>query len=63
MARSDFRPMFPIDLVEKDLSYLLHLAGDQAEMPMATGASGIYHRAGFAGFRADNITAVAHVFE
>ncbi|MEO0558261.1 MAG: NAD(P)-dependent oxidoreductase [Bacteroidota bacterium] len=59
MAAGAFDPLFPIDLVEKDLRYALELATDA---PTTDLARAVYARAQEAGHGGENITAVAKLF-
>ncbi len=62
LARS-FAPLFPIDLVEKDLGYILETARSvDAPVPTTTAARDVYARARDAGHGDEHIAAVARLF-
>ena len=61
MIASKFSPLFPIDLVEKDLSYLMDSA-KQAALPMGKTASKVFQQAIDSGYGADNITGVIQLY-
>jgi 3-hydroxyisobutyrate dehydrogenase len=57
-------PMFPIALVEKDFRYALDLAGrNDAQVPLTSGAHGVFLRALSHGSANEHITAAAKLFE
>lgn len=63
MAARDFAPMFPIDLVEKDVRYVLETAQHAgAQNPISETAHAVYARAKDAGHGSDNIAAVAQLY-
>lgn len=59
IARGAFDPLFPIDLVEKDLGYAVELA---EEAPSTAAARALFARAQAEGLGDRNITAVATLF-
>ena len=59
IARGAFDPLFPIDLVEKDLGYAVELA---AAAPATAAARETFARAQAEGLGGQNITAVARLF-
>ncbi len=62
MARQ-FAPMFPIELVEKDLGYLAATAhGQQADVPIGSAARQIFQKALAEGYAADNITGIVQLY-
>jgi len=62
MTRS-FAPLFPIDLVEKDLRYIVETArGMDAAVPTATAVRDVYAQAIGAGHGGDHIAGVAQLF-
>ena len=64
MLAGQFAPLFPIDLVQKDLRYAAESAGSVgADVPMARAAGDVFARAAEAGHGALNITGVARLFE
>ena len=64
MLAAQFAPMFPIELVEKDLDYTLGQA-EQAgvALPMTTAARQIMAAATAAGLGGDHLTAIARLFD
>ena len=58
-----FAPLFPIDLVEKDLSYAVKTGqGLQAPLPTVSAVRDVFAEARELGFGGDNISGVAQVF-
>ncbi len=63
IAARDFAPMFPIDLVEKDLRYLLESARSvEAEVPATAAVRELYARAINEGYGDNNIAGIARLF-
>ncbi|MEM7586809.1 MAG: NAD(P)-dependent oxidoreductase [Acidobacteriota bacterium] len=64
IAARSFAPLFPIELVEKDLRYLL-ASGEQlsAALPLSEAARATYAQARDAGYGDDNITGIAQLFD
>lgn len=62
MITGNFAPMFPIDLVQKDFTYVLEAATAGAGVPLAEAAHRIFSRALAQGLGAMNITAVAQIY-
>ncbi len=63
MLTRSFAPLFPIELVEKDLSYLTVTAqAKQADIPMGDAARQVFEKALAQGYGADNITGVAQLY-
>lgn len=62
MLARNFAPAFPVELVEKDLGYLV---GETApgSMPLNAAARAVFARAIAAGLAADNMTAVAKLYD
>lgn len=63
MVARKFAPMFPIELVEKDLSYFLANAENATDLPMGKAACEVFQRAIAQGYGADNITGIAQLYE
>jgi 3-hydroxyisobutyrate dehydrogenase-like beta-hydroxyacid dehydrogenase len=62
MLARNFAPAFPVELVEKDLGYLASAVQAHA-LPIAAAARGVFERALAAGFAAENMTAVAKLYD
>ena len=63
MMANQHAPLFPIDLVEKDLRYAIDAAQKvNASVPTVTAIQAIYRRAIAQGHGADNITGVAQLY-
>ena len=63
MAAGTYSPMFPIDLVIKDIGYFESLAiGAQVTTPVAAAIRGLYEKASAAGFGGDNIHGVVQAY-
>lgn len=63
IAGKTFAPLFPIDLVVKDLGYLQDLARiHRASLPLLVAAQACYHSAQEQGYGADNIAGVAQLY-
>jgi 3-hydroxyisobutyrate dehydrogenase len=63
MLAGAFAPMFPVELVEKDFSYVAEMGnGLDAPAPMAAAARAVMNRAIDAGFRTDNITGIVRLY-
>ena len=62
MLARNFAPAFPVELVEKDLSYLA-LATPTEAMPISAAAHGVFERAVKAGLASENMTAVAKLYD
>ena len=54
--------MFPIELVEKDLLYLVTSQEEQLEIPMGKSAHQVFQKARHQGYGADNITGVIQLY-
>ena len=64
MLNKQFAPAFPIELVVKDLSLIQDsVTSVQATAPLCKQVKTIYEKAVDSGFAADNITAVAQLYE
>ena len=64
MLKSNFSPMFPIELVAKDLAYVMrHAASDNAHLPMAESAHNVFAQAVAKGYGQDNITGVVKLYQ
>jgi len=63
MVAGNFTPMFPVDMIEKDLGYALAMAGaGAAPMPMVDAARATYQRGSEAGLGAENMNAVVKLY-
>ena len=63
MLARNFAPLFPVELVEKDLGYAGEAASTvHAETPMVKAARAVYQQAIEKGFGGDNITGVAQLY-
>jgi 3-hydroxyisobutyrate dehydrogenase len=58
MVRDVFAPMFPVDLVQKDLAYAVEAAGAVARAPMIEATRGQFVAAAARGHGGEHITAV-----
>lgn len=63
MLAGQFAPQFPVELIEKDLGYVLRELGSPAEAPTIAAARAVFQRAIGRGLGGDNMTAVARLFE
>lgn len=64
MAAHNYAPMFPIELVEKDLAYALDVARSFGlQTPTLGAAHSLYAAAGERGYGQDNIVGVQQVFD
>lgn len=59
MIAGNFTPMFPVELMEKDLAYALVAAGDGARLPLVQVAKARFEATKNQGFGRDHITRVA----
>lgn len=63
MSASDFAPMFPVDLVEKDLrNTLADAEAVEADMPVAAASRDVFAKAISQGLGPDNLTAVGRLY-
>ncbi len=62
IASASFAPLFPIDLVLKDLGYAIDAAIPVSSMPLTANAWESFDRARQLGYGAENINAVAKIF-
>lgn len=62
MLARNFAPAFPVELVEKDLSYLASEVRVDA-LPISAAARGVFERALSAGLASENMTAVAKLYD
>jgi len=63
MLAGDYSPMFPISLVEKDLSYVVApIRGSELVMPMTQAAWHVFQHAIEKGLADDNITGIAQLY-
>jgi len=60
MLAGNFAPLFPVELVEKDLGYAIAAAGSPMAAPVTVAARGV-RGAVRHGFGGDNLTAVARL--
>jgi 3-hydroxyisobutyrate dehydrogenase len=58
MLTGDFSPQFPVELIEKDFSYILQAAGSETAAPMIATARDVFRDAIGAGLGEFNLTAV-----
>ena len=64
MLAGQFDPLFPVDLVQKDLRYTADTAASVgADVPLAKATHDVFAQAAAAGFAALNITGVARLYE
>jgi len=64
MASHTHDPLFPVDLLDKDLRYALHVAAEaETGAPMVSAARAQFERAAAAGLGEKNMTAVALLYE
>ena len=61
MVAHKFAPMFPIEIVEKDLLYLV-TSQEQLEIPMGKSAYQVFQKARHQGYGTDNITGVIQLY-
>ena len=63
MIAVNFAPMFPVDLAEKDLGYVLEMARSSgARLPFAEAARSVFKQGIARGHGPDNITAVIKLY-
>ncbi len=63
MQARNFAPMFPVELVEKDFSYVIEVAKEHgAQVPMAEAARRVFAEAISLGYGSDNITGVSQIY-
>jgi 3-hydroxyisobutyrate dehydrogenase len=62
MIARNFSPAFPVDLVEKDLGYLGSATAPETT-PVSATARTVFARAATVGLAAENMTAVAKLYE
>lgn len=62
MLQQDFRPQFPLELIEKDFAYLLAAVGTEEAAPTSAAARGVFQRGLGQGLGGQNMTAVASLF-
>ena len=63
MLAQQFSPLFPIELVEKDLGCLTATGqAQQADLPIGDAARRVFQKALIQGYAADNITGVAQLY-
>ena len=62
MLAGHFAPQFPIDLIEKDVGYMLRSADSDADAPTIAAARGVFRRAAEHGLGRENMTAVVKLF-
>lgn len=63
MRQGDFRPQFPIELIEKDFGYALAAAGEKSAAPMIAAARSVFQAGIERGLGRDNMTAVARLYD
>ncbi len=62
MLAKDFAPQFPIELVDKDFSYVMEALGGAEAAPIATAVQRLFSRAIEKGMGDQNVTAVARLY-
>lgn len=62
MTARKFAPLFPIELVAKDLNYAIATAEQNTAMPIVKATQQIYRQAIAQGYGADNITGIAQLY-
>lgn len=62
MRQGDFRPQFPVELIEKDFGYAVAAAGSEASAPMLAAARSVFQRGIKHGLGGDNMTAVVRLY-
>lgn len=62
MRQGDFRPQFPVELIEKDFGYAVAAAGSEGSAPMLAAARSVFKRGIEHGLGGDNMTAVVRLF-
>ena len=63
IAAQKFAPLFPIELVEKDLNYALESLSNPENLSLINATQGIYAKAIEQGYGEDNITGVAQLYQ
>ena len=62
IASGSFAPLFPIELVHKDLGYTIEAAEPVSSLPLTTNTQALFARAIKHGYGAENINAIAKIF-
>jgi 3-hydroxyisobutyrate dehydrogenase-like beta-hydroxyacid dehydrogenase len=62
MLAGQFAPLFPVELVEKDLGYALAAAGDRSGAPAIAAVQSVFSRAVRAGLGAQNLNSVVRLY-
>ena len=62
MLNADFRPQFPVALIDKDFGYAVDAAGSEAVVPTLAAARAVFKAAIDRGLGDDNMTGVARLF-
>lgn len=62
MLSGDFRPQFPVELIEKDFGYLIEAAGHTDNVPLANTARQAFQQGMDAGLGQSNMTAIVKLF-
>jgi 3-hydroxyisobutyrate dehydrogenase len=63
MLSGDDRPLFPVELIEKDLNYTVRVAGTDDTTPTIAAARNVFREAMEQGLGNKNMTAVVRLFE
>lgn len=63
MLQGDFRPQFPVELIEKDFGYAVAAAGSETSTPMLAAARSVFRKGIENGIGGDNMTAVVRLFD
>ena len=62
IASDSFTPLFPIELVHKDLGYAIEAAEPVSSLPLTTNTQALFARAIKYGYGEENINAIAKIF-
>jgi len=62
MLADAFPPLFPVELIEKDLGYALSAAGQKGDMPITAAARDVFAAGIRAGYGEENMTSVARLY-
>lgn len=62
MQAGDFRPQFPVELIEKDFGYTLAAAGGEARAPTIAAARSVFRQGMERGIGGENMTSVVKLF-
>ena len=62
MQQNDFRPQFPVELIEKDFGYAMAAAGSETSAPILSAARSVFQEGIKRGLGGDNMTAVIRLY-